>query len=165
MDLLIPLISILGSGVVSAFVAQKLINSRTEKDFKRKKLEELFLAIDKFCVSLSMAHFAWTRVAKGELTYNEALDLIINLDKKEYSGVFQTAQMLTILYFPEMLPAFKKILDIRARLTALQFEFKTIYKEIGPIPEFANKFSIELIAVEQASEQFKNGLAEIAKNI
>jgi len=165
MEIVIPLITLLGSGVVSAFVAQKLINSRSEKDFKRKKLEELFLAMDKFCIALSLANLAWPRVAKGELTYDQALDSIINLDKQEFSGVFQTAQMITILYFPEMRPDFQKILDIRTRLTALQIDFKSAYKQIGPIPEFAKKFSAELLAVELASEQFKKGLANVARKI
>jgi hypothetical protein len=112
MNILIPLVSILCSGVVSAIVAQVLINSRSEKDFRRRKLEELFLSIDKYCVALSTGYSAWPKVAKGELTYDQGLDFILSLDKQEFGGVFEKSQMIIALYFPELTADFQKVMEV-----------------------------------------------------
>jgi len=70
-QLIISVATILCSGVISAIVTHRLASSRAERDFRRKKLEELFVAISRYCNKLATANIMWPRVMRGELDYNQ----------------------------------------------------------------------------------------------
>jgi hypothetical protein len=76
-QLVVSLMTIAFSGLVSAVVTHQLSTSRQERDFRRKKLEELYLAVVGFCTSIQTANIVWLPVMRGDFAYNTGLDLQI----------------------------------------------------------------------------------------
>src|SRR5438105_6769249 len=104
LQLLISIATILCSGVISAIVTHKLSTGRAEREFRRKKLEALFMAVHTYCNKLFTANLMWPRVMRGEIDYNQGLDIFIkNHSEKDDSA--EIAIMLINIYFPELRPA------------------------------------------------------------
>lgn len=106
LQLLISIATILCSGVISAIVTHKLSTGRAEREFRRKKLEELFMAVHTYCNKLFTANIMWPRVMRGEIDYNQGLDIFIkNNSEKDNSA--DTAVMLINIYFSRVASSFR----------------------------------------------------------
>ncbi len=77
-QLLLSLAVIICSGVTSAIVTYKLNANNNERYFLRQKLEELNLAIIRYCSQLDAHFLPYISVMAGKITYNQALDLELN---------------------------------------------------------------------------------------
>ena len=150
---------------MSAIVTQRLATARSEREFKRKKLEELFLAVHKYCTVLSLANLAWPDVAQGKIEYKQALDSFIKQDRTEYRGQYELSQMLIQLYFPQLQTDFDKILEVRKTFTILERQLREQHDRGGSISEFSDKFNAALILIEKANEAFKKKVSVVASKI
>jgi hypothetical protein len=100
-QIILSLITIICSGVASAIVTYKLNSNRDERQFLRKKLEEVNLAFMGHCRQLGIHLIQHQAVMTGEITFNDALDLKNNNnDDKERH--YEKLSMLLNIYFPHM---------------------------------------------------------------
>ena len=158
-QIIISLLTIIGSGVVSAFITQKLVTSRSEKEFKRKKIEELFLSVHKYCRGLSVANMVWPEVAAGKINYNEAIDIVTKSDKSSYLGAYESSEMIVKLYFPHLEKDFDKILLTRKEIGFAKLNLKRDYENQSDLTEYVSLFNKLLIQIENVEKEFKNSIA------
>jgi len=70
--------TILASGVTSAVVTYRLNRRKERFEFLRGKAETLYLAVDQFVKVLGMHALTYYPVLKGEMDWNQMLDLQIS---------------------------------------------------------------------------------------
>jgi hypothetical protein len=161
-QLIVSVTTILCSGVVSAIVTHKLSTERAEREFRRKKLEELFFAVHTFCTKLFSANIIWPQVMRGEITYNDGLELIIkNHDRQDKS--YDIAEMLINIYFPELLPHLQAILKRRDQINRIQSEFKKSYQRQESCDSFLKPFLTELNGVDVDEKSLTKALFRISE--
>ena len=98
-----------------------------DTELTRKRLEELYILSNKYLNTLVSHYLPYRMVMKGELTFNQALDMTIESgSKKEYDP--HRVSMLIHMYFPEIKPAFDEIMDIRGKLNKIIDGYKGQYK-------------------------------------
>jgi hypothetical protein len=162
-QLIVSLATILSSGVLSAIVTHKLSTGRAEREFRRKKLEELFIAVHTYCNKLFSVNIVWPRVMKGEIDYNQGLELVIkNQGEKEDSG-FDAATMLVNIYFPELRPRLQAILQRRDQINQIHSEFKQSYQQGRPCGSFLKPFLAELSAIDADEKALTDDLFRISE--
>jgi hypothetical protein len=160
----IAIATILGSGVVSAAVSHHFTTRRAEREFRRKKTEELFLAFHGYCTLLSSQNVVWPQVMDGTLTYNQALD--INADRKDKDFAhFENVEMLVSLYFPTLRPIWTEVLSVRDQINRIRGDFKKQYKIYGPDPSFIRPFCDTVLSLDGKEKAFKDHLAEIYRRL
>ena len=77
MQILIPaliaaVVSMFFGSVAAAIVSHFLTVSRADKEYRLKKLEELFIAVQFWCNHLKKVYFNLSEVAANNLTWNGA---------------------------------------------------------------------------------------------
>lgn len=98
-----------------------------DEDLRRNRLEELYILSNKYLNRLVGYYLPYRMVMKGELTFNQALDITIeDGSKKEYDP--HRVTMLIHMYFPEVKPAFDEIMAIREKMNKIISDYKEQYK-------------------------------------
>jgi hypothetical protein len=160
-QLTVSIATILCSGVISAIVTHKLSTSHAEREFRRKKLEELYFAVHTYCTKLFSANIMWPQVMRGEITYDEGNDLIIkNHDRQDKSH--DIAQMLVNIYFPELRPHLQAILKRRDQINRIHSEFKKSYRG-EPCHSFLKPFLAELSGIDVDEKALTDELFRISE--
>jgi len=96
---------ILGSGVVSALTSHFLAARAADKNFRREKLEQLYLAAEKY-IQDSVENAVFYR-RTGPIPENESADF--EERRKDHDRLYHTCNMLTNLYFPRFCRLLGKI--------------------------------------------------------
>jgi len=161
-QIIVSVATILCSGVVSAVVTHKLSAGRAEREFRRKKLEELYFAVHTYCSKLFSANIVWPRVMRGQITYNEANDLIIkNHDKEDKSH--DIAQMLINIYFPKLRPHLQAIMQRRDQINQIHSEFKKTYERRENWDCYVEPFLAELSGIDLDEKSMTDALFRISE--
>jgi len=125
----VPLLTIVCSGVVSAVVTYKLNSSKQEQVFMRSKLEELFISVHDFCTTLRTYGCRYLPVMKQKISYNDALDMEIESGKESWQrDAFRKSTMLVTIYFTDLQPAMDELFCVRSDMNAVLQEHKERYK-------------------------------------
>jgi hypothetical protein len=98
-----------------------------EREFIRDKLEELYLLNEGWLNVFASSNLPFISVMKGEITYNDALDMFIDSNKNRTVD-FKRLQMLVDLYFPEIRPAFDQLATARDQVNKIKSEHKRQHK-------------------------------------
>jgi hypothetical protein len=165
-QILIPLLTILFSGLLATIVTHYLTTSHQEKQFKRQKLEELYFAMDGFCTLFVTFNAYWPGVMEGKIDYNTALDKAGSDAKNE--RFHQTAEMLVNIYFPALLPNFDAIMARRDSVNEIFSAFRKQYKASGPDApnrKFVAPFNQAMLDFDTEHTRFNHELFKIAKAI
>jgi hypothetical protein len=131
MQLLVSLLTIVASGVVSGIVTFRLNSRRDARRLRRTKLEEFYSAHSAFIRQLSADWLLHMKVMRNEISYNDALDIIVNRDKMA-DPPFERAEILVALYFPELVGQFQQLLELRDEAATVINSHKQVYNKIGP---------------------------------
>lgn len=104
-----------------------------DRDIKREelirdRLEELYTASKKYLNTLCSYYLPYRQVMKGELTFNQALEVTIQTGEKVSYDPGRVT-MLIHMYFPEIQPAFDEIMQVRDELNEVLFGYKEQYKQ------------------------------------
>jgi hypothetical protein len=102
----------LGSSVVAAYITHKLSSSEKEKDFKRQKLEQLYLCISDFQLTL-LSNVTMTAGYHAGKVSREDVNKEIGVESKTKKQTYDNLQMITNLYFPDLVPYLKKVEEVR----------------------------------------------------
>jgi len=163
-QLIVSIATILCSGVISAIVAHQLSCSRSEREFNRKKLEALFIAVRRYCTKLITANLMWPRVMRGEIDYNQGLDILVkNHSDKDDSA--ETATMIINIYFQKLIPSFDLILQRRDQINRIHSDFKAAYLRGESCNSFERPFFEELQAIDEDEKKFMNELFKISRSL
>lgn len=103
----------------------------TESTLQREKLEELYLLLDKWLNALFGQSRTLLLVMKGDLDYNQHLDIIIE-DDKEKSVDFGRLRMIANIYGHALQPSYQKIINAKTVLNKIEDAHMHSYK-IGDI--------------------------------
>jgi hypothetical protein len=164
-QLIISVTTILFSGVVAAVVAHKLSSDRAEREFKRKKLEELYIAVHHYCTKLFTANIIWPEVMRGKINYDEALDLSIKNHSENDKSHETTMMMIINIYFPELLPPIEAILRQRDQINRVKSDFKQAYQRHEVCDSFAQPFLQELKAIDEVENKLTGELFRISRSL
>lgn len=130
----------------------------------REKLEDLYMVSHKYFNALVSHQFPYRMVMKGEITFNRALDLVIEWGgKKDYEP--QRMTMLIHMYFPELKNQYEEILKIRDNLSEITNGYKEQYKT-GNIDgsEWLKMFQPEIELLAEKTTQFEEKLTQLKIN-
>lgn len=157
----------LTSGVVSAVVSHHLTKRMQELEFRRGKIEELFLAVQSWCTAFSAHNVVWPRVMQGVLDYNEALDLqIANPPRSE--GKLEMATMLVNIYFRSLREQLQRLIGSKDSVNSQLRVFQESYRSGGPHSSHAGlvrPFHQAMVAFEDEQRRFNDALFEVAERL
>jgi len=162
------LLTIMGSGVVAAWISHHLAKSKEELFYKRKKLEELYKAIERYTTLLFVMNHMWLKVMDGNISYNQGLDLQINNNGDEEKHLLPEIGMLINLYFQNFLPTYDNFIKKRYMVNELHQGFRNIYKFKGPTVDYRKnrkEFSEALLEVDRISKVLLNEVAKYTQKL
>ena len=166
--LLTAVLTILGSGVVAAWISHRLAKGKEELFYKRKKLEELYKSIEKFTTLFFVTNHMWPTVMDGTLNYNQGLDLLINGKKDKDADFWPEIDMLINLYFPNFLSNYDNFKKKKVIVNDLHQEFKNVYRIKGPTIDYSKnkkEFLKALLEVDEASKVLLDEVAQYAQKL
>jgi len=164
-QLILSVATIICSGVISAIVTYKLNARKDETQLLRQKLEELNLAILRFCTQLDTTFLPYISAMTGKLTYNQALDIVLN--SKDTEKNYDKIAMIVNIYFPQLSSNLENIHKARDAGNEVIHDFKRFYESEGSHSQQHYQKMIEVInLLEKAESDFKKeGLSEIPKGL
>ena len=125
--MLIPILTVLMSGVISGIVTFVLNARRSERDFRREKLETLFTVADKYCKVLATTFLDYYRIFKGELNLKEVLELHIKRSEGKESN-HEKVEMLISIYFPNIYSAYQDLMAARKTVVEITLDYQRSYE-------------------------------------
>ena len=163
-QLIISLATILCSGVVSAIVTYKLNSRKDERHFLRQKLEELNLAVIRFCTQLDTNFLPYISVMTGKITYDQALDIVLNSKNSETN--YDKMSMIVNIYFPHLSPDIDSIHKARDMGNKVIHAFKRFYESGGIDSQKHYHEMCEVVnLLDKAESNFKNAIRNEASRI
>ena len=133
--------------------------SQRKAELLRQRGEELYVAAHRWVHELAGIHIARLSVMRGELTYNQALDLDIKHGEQREDRVtemFNRIELLVDAYFPSTRPAYDKLIQCRDRLAEIEAAYKAAYKrgdEGGS--NYLKPYTQAQLDTSEAGESFK----------
>ncbi len=131
----------------------------------RERGEELYVLSERYFTSLVCQYLPYLQVMRGELTYNEALDLT-GAGSKNGFPEFARVEMLVDVWFPGLSRALQKVFSLRDEANRILAEHKAAYKRgeadgrgyvqpmvsvLNQLPQATAEFRRELVAVIRAA--------------
>lgn len=113
------LVTLIGSGVGTAVVNYWLAERKAERDLRRTKLEELFLAFVSWtqtATSIWISQYAVLTRPNSEVSIPKTED-----PRESGARKLELAEMLITLHFPELKGSFEAILECRQEIGDLLF--------------------------------------------
>lgn len=141
MHLIVSVTTIAMSGVVSAIVTYRLNKRRDERQLRRKKLEELYMAITTFKKAFDGRTVILHRWMTNHLTVDEAQSLQMEYVKKADNSRV-VAGMIIAIYFHELQIDLEQFDASQNGLNGVYEQFKAAHNRVGPIcgPDFLPLF-------------------------
>jgi hypothetical protein len=93
----------------------------------KERAEELYIIVRKWSSTMISDHFHYVRVMRGQLSYNDALDMTLaSVEKQKYDP--DRMHMICNIYFPVLSSEIKGLLDMNCKLLDIREGFKREYK-------------------------------------
>jgi len=166
--ILVAILTVLGSGVVAAWVSHYLAKRKEELFYKRTKLEDLYKCIEGYTTLLFVMNHMWLNVMNGDIDFNTGLDMQINNKDDDNRKLLPEIDMLINLYFPKFLVGFKNLIEKRDNVNKLYLHFKSTYKSHGPTVDYSKnrkEFLKALLDIEEESKQLLHEVSKYAQTI
>jgi hypothetical protein len=155
--------TILGSSVGSAVISHFLTSRRSEIEFRRKKLEDLWLASDRYCTTTSACYSAYTSVFSGQLDFNDAQDLFIKNMKNMDCDAPKTLNMVARIYFPDLIPHVDAVVEAVYTLSSVVNKVRSAHNIGNPYQHFAPAFNTAMLAVDSKKQSLIEAMSKTAK--
>jgi hypothetical protein len=138
---------------------------RRNAETRRERGEELYMLTEAWLTGLAANYLTLLSVMRGNLTYNQHLDIVIE-DGKARSVNFARIALLIDIYFPTTRKAYDQVLSARASLNKIAGAHKHAYKQ-GDIDgeRFVGPFVQAQKAVEASGEVYKQQILESIRAI
>jgi hypothetical protein len=163
-QIVVPLLTIAFSGLVSAYIAHRLAATRGDREFRLKRLEELFLASDKFFMHYVVQIMPYMPVMQGRLPFAKAKELIDKHSDKQGSEQLRTMEMLVKIYFPRLRDAYDKLVHHRDFIgTRFLSPFLTRVHKGDTCPDLFEGFSTAIQEIRKANEELAEAIWQEAE--
>ncbi|MCI0675731.1 MAG: hypothetical protein L0Y42_08150 [Phycisphaerales bacterium] len=164
-QILLAVLTIAMSGVVAAVVTSILNTRREERQFRRKRLEELYRAFTGFCTQLDVHWLHHTSVMTGKIDHNQALDLTIAAGEGEERH-FENVEMLAAIYWPEFNPFVDELKQLRSQANDILHAHKQRYLA-GHREDKESFDAIRRVgeSLDNLRDRFRDKVREIAKHL
>ena len=135
--------------------------ARERERFLRERLEELHVLIAEWIIFVAVFHLPITKVMRGEISYNAALDLINEHELTPPN--FQRMEMVVELYFPTLRDKYNQLMKARDELSSIVDAHKEQYR-IGQTDgsAFRRPFMAAQLAVDARATELKAEIAKLA---
>ncbi len=161
---ILSVLTIVCSGVVSAIVTYKLNKKKDERQFMRQKLEELNLALLRFCTQMGSYFLNFSSVMTGKITYNQALDIVNKSTNIE--NYYDKISLILNIYFPQFNSHLEQIHNARDEGNEIVFDFKRFYDREGiHSQDHFRKMSVVINQLDKAETDFKLAIQREARII
>jgi len=168
-QILIALITILGSGVVAAAVNHLFIRAREDRVAQKKRAEELFLAVGHYSNLLYNNSIWYLHCMQGKMDYMDVVDGTTKLNSADDSKRhFPTVEMMVSLHFPSLHPHLKAYRDKMMQLELISINFKKHYEDVGRdklSPSYASTLITSLNEIQGLEDKFKKDIVQLSKSI
>ncbi|MBL0687394.1 MAG: hypothetical protein JJV94_06180 [Sulfurospirillum sp.] len=136
-----------------------------KENLMRDRLEELYILSDKYFNTLVSHQLPLRMVMKGEISFNDALDLQIERGKEKKFD-YNRVNMIIEMYFNELQEPYSEVLKIRDELNNISEGYKNQYKT-GDYDgrKWLDLFQPKLELLTQKTGNFKNKLTKFIKNV
>ena len=161
--------NILTSSLVSSVISGGLfywLTARKERNqFLRSKLEELFMAYQAYCKSITTRiYMPFMQAMAGKIDYNQALDLQISTSHGTPRD-HETCEMIIRLYFNEFLPNWDELLKRLDDLNSVRDDFKRCYQEGEDTRRFIRPFQAAMGELNKHEEILRKSIINKAKKL
>jgi hypothetical protein len=134
-----------------------------ENEQLHERLEELYLLVESWRRSIGVNALPYFKVMRGEIDYNQALDLTIQFGK-DIQLNHNRIPMLINLYFPQLKPVHAGVLKVTEEMNAILAEHKQVYRQGGTrAPEFVAPLREAVLKLESAGSAFHEEISRIAR--
>lgn len=136
---------------------------RERREALRTRLEELYSLVGRWAGEAVIHHTTYRKVMDGELTYNQALDLVVQQKSSvDANRMFTLAE----LYFPAAHEALQQLKALRDDAASVQSSFKASYKLDGqPSKEHSRILTAVLEKLVSAIDDYQRKLSAHAKDV
>jgi hypothetical protein len=153
--------TLLGTGAFAAALTFLLTSLRSEREHRRAQAEALFFALGAWVRALFAYHHSVFEVARGKLTYNQALEMVHEDGDANEVGVQQDRiSILTAVYFPQHQALFDALIAARDLGADTEGRFRREYGEVGSAccDKYLEPMRAVLNAIDDAEDGFRLAL-------
>lgn len=139
--------------------------SLRKDELVRERAEELYVIVKKWCGTMISDHFPYVRVMKGQLSYNNALDMTLaSGEKREFDP--DRMHMICDIYFPDISKEIDSLLKLNCEVLDFREAFKEKY-ESGKLTDvkmagvYINKINVLIEEARKLEHQVANAVKKI----
>jgi hypothetical protein len=155
--LITALVSALFGSVSAAVFSHLLTSFRADKEYRLRKLEELYLTVESAGRNLRISFHYWAEVAGGVMLWIDAVDRgqVPLLDfQREHS----TAMMIANIYFPDLAHIVDRLAQLARDVDGKVNAFRVVQIDGMQFPSYESEFSA-------AAEEMKKRQQEACEKI
>lgn len=156
-SLFVVLTAVLSSGVIAALISASLTDAKERWGFRRQKIEELYLSAAKWLREVDGQYLIYLKVAKGKITYNQALDSVLKDSgtAKDTGDLHLRMQMNISMYEPSLIHYLKSLELEQRKTNQLIFDIRNTYSETGDATDLFAPYNAQLIRFGDAGDKLK----------
>jgi hypothetical protein len=146
--------SVLSSTAAATIIGLSFSEAKERWALRRGKIEEIYLCAAGWTKSLSAGYLNLLRVCKGELTYNDMLDLELKgRDRAGTLGDLHLRMKMNIcMYERSLVPVFESMQAEQRKTNKLRFAVADCWKKRGDAAELFDPLNDQLKALDAAIE-------------
>jgi hypothetical protein len=155
--------TVLGSGLTSILLTHWLSSTRAEKDFKRQKLEELFLELQSFHTFVKVISIPFKAAMQGRIKLSEAQERVLKIEANTTS--YPKIKMIVQLYFPQLLKSFADFLTKKDEHGFLIGAFRENYAMGKDTSHFVEKLVKAQNDLDKSYDDLLADVAQVAERL
>jgi N12 class adenine-specific DNA methylase len=152
------ILTLLFSGLISAMVTHRLASSRAERDFRRQRVEQLYLHVQRYIKKLGGIHVVTEQLMAGLITLDQANSVL--LEAAESNEDLENIEMLVNIYFRKLIPTYTELNNavLEWKLTRDQFVWKEGRKDLELDADFLKRHAGDMGNIRSARDDFNEEL-------
>lgn len=165
MNFLLPaLASILFGSVAAALVSHFLTTFRADQEYRLKKLEELYVAIEAASQHLRFHYYNMRNVASGILPWQESFEKG-NALLLDYRREYSTATMIASIYFPDLVYVVGLLQVEAEKVSATVESLRNVYVNGQAYPDHEKAFAAAIQEARRRRNEACDKVVEMAATV
>ena len=144
--------TLLSSGVLATVISFSLTEAKEKRLLRRSKIEEIYLNGSAWLNTANARFLPYLKVSKGDLTYNEALDLEIKNADKATGEQRLKLNMNIEMYERSLIPALRLVDQELKKLNYVRSGLRNRCAQTGEASEFLTPLKTQLLAFGKAGD-------------
>jgi hypothetical protein len=165
MNILLPILaSVLFGSVAAALVSHFLTTFRADREYRLRKLEELYMALEAASRHLRLLYHLMTKVADCTMSWKDAAQKSDTL-----TGEFQrdqaTAKMIASVYFPDLVFVVDRLQEVADQRFNTIESFRVAHVHGKASPGYRTQFQAAFVSVLKRKREACEKVIEISKDV